>query len=281
MDIIFPCFLLVFTDTLTPDTGPKTNIISILEGDEIQEKNFSEPILEELVPRYIKLLVNGLKEEVKTDLIKKYLPPENFKEIVPPKINPEVRVAVQDNTLKRDTRLSKIQEQIAAVISALVRFTSDLVKKGGEDNIKQVEMSNDVLRLLCDVFHHESVSRRELLLLNLNKDLKETLQNTPISELLFGKELENTIEAARKLEKSGEQLKVKRNKLSASMLATTSRQGNYRRPFARGVQQMGHRSQKRTPLQNSRPSSNPKRPRAHYRSQNRQHTGSVERRRHY
>nr|CAH7730411.1 unnamed protein product [Callosobruchus chinensis] len=176
---------LVVTANSLPEA---VNITSILGEDEIPEKCFSGPILEELVPRYEKVLLGGMKEETRVELIRKYLPPEDMKAIVPPKINPEVKVAIQANAIQRDNRLSKIQEQLAAVISALVQFTSDLAKKGGEENLGYIATSNDALRLLCDVFHHESVSRRELLLLNVNRDLKETLKNTAISELLFGTE---------------------------------------------------------------------------------------------
>nr|CAI5827563.1 unnamed protein product [Callosobruchus analis] len=262
------------TDNLVPEGF---NISSILGEAELPEKCFSEPILEELVLRYSKVLLGGLKEEARVELVKKYLPPENLKAIVPPKMNPEVKVAIQDNTLKRDNRLLALQEQVAAAISALVQFTSDMVRNGGEENLKHIEASNDALRLLCDVFHHESVSRRELLLLNLNKDLKETLQSTTISEWLFGTELENTIEVAKKLEKSGEQLKVRKNKPPGSTSASTPKQGNYRRPFAKGVQQMGHRFQRRTPPQ----STNQKRTKSHrpYPTHRRNH--SLERRRPY
>nr|CAH7752371.1 unnamed protein product [Callosobruchus chinensis] len=253
------------------------NITSILGEDEIPEKCFSGPILEELVPRYEKVLLGGMKDETRVELIKKYLPPENMKAIVPPKINPEVKVAVQENAIQRDNRLSKTQEQLAAVISALVQFTSDLAKKGGEENLGYIATSNDALRLLCDVFHHESVSRRELLLLNVNKDLKETLKNTAISELLFGTELETTIEAAKKLEKSGEQLKVKTSRTPSSTLASTSRQGNYRRPFAKGVQQMGHKFQRRAPPQ----SNNHKRTKSHRPHPTYRRRNSNERRRPY
>ncbi|CAH1964333.1 unnamed protein product [Acanthoscelides obtectus] len=50
----------VAADNLIPTT---VNISSILGEDEIQERVFSEPILEELVPRYTKVLLGGLKEE--------------------------------------------------------------------------------------------------------------------------------------------------------------------------------------------------------------------------
>nr|CAI5825254.1 unnamed protein product [Callosobruchus analis] len=108
-------------------------------------------------------------------------------------------------------------------------------------------------------------------------DAHETLQSTTISEWLFGTELENTIEVAKKLEKSGEQLKVRKNKPPGSTSASTPKQGNYRRPFAKGVQQMGHRFQRRTPPQ----STNQKRTKSHrpYPTHRRNH--SLERRRPY
>ncbi|CAH1975288.1 unnamed protein product [Acanthoscelides obtectus] len=46
----------VAADNLIPTT---VNISSILGEDEIQERVFSEPILEELVPRYTKVLLCG------------------------------------------------------------------------------------------------------------------------------------------------------------------------------------------------------------------------------
>nr|CAI5867450.1 unnamed protein product [Callosobruchus analis] len=66
--------------------------------------------------------------------------------------------------------------------------------------------------------------------------LKEPLQKTSISESLFGTKLENTIQVAKKLEKLGEQLKLKKIKPPS-------------RSFATEVQQTGHGFQKRTPPQ--------------------------------
>lgn len=82
------------------------------------------------------------------------------------------------------------------------------------------------------------MSRRELLVINLNKDLKETLKNTSISEWLFGSDLDNTIKSAKDLEKSGEQLKVQKNNVRVS---TSKYQGNSRRPYLakKGARQSG------------------------------------------
>nr|CAI5861485.1 unnamed protein product [Callosobruchus analis] len=47
----------------------------------------------------------------------------------------------------------------------------------------------DIGRLLCDVHYNESVSRKELLCLNLNKDFKKALKDSPIEKWLFGSNL--------------------------------------------------------------------------------------------
>lgn len=199
----------------------------------------SEPVLPEVVSRWVKCLQQGLNEETKQSLLKKYLPPENFQEVRPPKINPEVKVAVAENTVRRDARISSLQEQIGTAISITAAVITKLIHSGGTQNKVYIEMLNDSGRLLSDAFHTESVSRRELLAINLNKDLKDTLKNTPINDFLFGADLENTIKTAKDLEKSGEQLKQK--KTSTARPSTSQHPENFRRPsvLKRGAQQSG------------------------------------------
>ncbi|XP_050310840.1 uncharacterized protein LOC126746578 [Anthonomus grandis grandis] len=151
------------------------DILNILGEDDNTEKSFSDPIQPELASRWIKILHSGLSEEAKKELVKKYLPPENCSELNPPKMNIEVIKAVPENTIRRDTRLSNLQGQVGAATSAVAWLITDMLKQGEGVNIKYVECLNDIGRLLSDVHYSESVSRRELLALNINKDLKDTL----------------------------------------------------------------------------------------------------------
>nr|CAI5822614.1 unnamed protein product [Callosobruchus analis] len=52
-----------------------------------------------------------------------YLPPENVKAFVPITINPEVKVAIQENTLKRNNPSEN------RFFSFLAQFTSNMVRK--------------------------------------------------------------------------------------------------------------------------------------------------------
>nr|CAI5842856.1 unnamed protein product [Callosobruchus analis] len=129
-----------------PSLSERINIDSILGEAELPEKVCST--LREG-------FVSELKEEAKVELMSTYLPPENVKAFVPITINPEVKVAIQENTLKRNNPRP------------------------------QGTSTKD--------FHFE---------------------------WLFGTKLENTIQVAKKLEKLGEQLKVKKNKPPRTTLAS-------------------------------------------------------------
>lgn len=151
-----------------------------------------------------------------------------------------VKKAVPENTIRRDARLSQLQCQIGAASSAVAGLITDMLKEREGVNRKYIEYLNDIGRLLCDIHHSESISRRELLLaLNINKDLKDALTNTSIGEWLFGKDLDDTIKTARDLEKSSDQLKLPKRR--PENYPSTSKQGNFKRPSLtkKGTSQVG------------------------------------------
>lgn len=175
-------------------------------------------------------MTGGLDEETKKGLIEKYLPPENCPLIKPPIINPEVKIAISESIIRRYERLSQVQHQIAAGLSAIdLSLTRMLDKQEVEGNKEDIQLLSDAGRLLANVHHSESRSRRELIALNLNKELKDTLVSTPISKLLFGNDLEERIKTTKDLEKSGQQLKPKKKPYDKSANKTVSE--NYRSSF--------------------------------------------------
>lgn len=68
-----------------------------------------------------------------------------------------------------------------------------MLKEGGvgDDKLRQyIAPLSYASRLLADVHHAETISRRELAAYNLNKGLKSTLSDAPLDEWLFGADLE-------------------------------------------------------------------------------------------
>lgn len=160
-----------------------------------------------MAARWENILKNGLLDETRKELIIKYPPPDNCVLLSAPKVNPEVKVAVPPQTLRRDDRLATRQSQIGASLAAIGATITLLLKKGGGENTQHIAMLCDAGRLLADVHHSETDSRRDLLSINLNKSLKDTLHNVCVDGLLFGGNLEERVKTSKELEKSGALLK--------------------------------------------------------------------------
>lgn len=90
-------------------TQPDPDILTLLGAEEVSQTLYSDPLHPDVASRWIRILHNGLSAEIKQDLVNKYLPPKNCMELTPPEINPEVKIAVADNTLRRDIRLAQLQ----------------------------------------------------------------------------------------------------------------------------------------------------------------------------
>lgn len=165
--------------------------------------------------RWSEILKNGLGD-TKQDIIKKYSVPANLPLLTVPKLNPEVNVALstQIQVIRRDARLVQKQEQLAAGLSAIGEALSIMLKERGEGNRKCIELLSDAGRLLCDFHHVETITRRDLISINLNKDLKDTLSDAPVDNFLFGETLEERVKAAKNLEKSSFDLKPPKPKLA-------------------------------------------------------------------
>lgn len=184
-----------------------SDILSLLGEDPLTPKINVLPLQKDLASRWENLLKNGLSEENRKQLIEKYPSPENCLLLCPPKVNPEVKAAVPSQALRRDDRLVSRQEQIGAALAAIGATISNLLEEGGEDKLKHIEALGDAGRLLADVHYAESNSRRDLISINLNKSLKDTLNNACVDGWLFGSNLEERVKTSKELEKSSALLK--------------------------------------------------------------------------
>ncbi|KAG6458995.1 hypothetical protein O3G_MSEX011152 [Manduca sexta] len=65
----------------------------------------------------------------------------------------------------------------------------------------------DAIRILCDLQHSDSNTRRNFILFALKKEMKEHLTKTIIDGFLFGEQLCETLKSAKAVTKSGAELK--------------------------------------------------------------------------
>lgn len=164
------------------------------------------PISEKIVLRWTDLFKVGLPEEEKSLLLKKYGIPENCSVINPPKINPEVKASLQEAVITRNSRLVEKQEKVAVCLAVLGTTLSDLLKGESIDKLTLLERLSDTGRLLADLQREETLTRKALILPNLNASVKEAFKATVVDEWLFGKQLEEKLKTAKILERSAKGL---------------------------------------------------------------------------
>ncbi|KAH0549830.1 hypothetical protein KQX54_014774, partial [Cotesia glomerata] len=87
------------------------------------------------------------------------------------------------------------------------RAITSLISAEEVNKLVVSELVSDACRVLSEVQREESLTRKALVLTNVNSSLKETLNTTTIGEMLFGKELEGQIKIAKTLERTSKELK--------------------------------------------------------------------------
>ena len=178
-------------------------------GKRLGEETVLAPAIHtDIVVRWEEILKRGLPKEEREILIKKYPPPENARGIAAPKLNPEIKVCIQETILKRDERIVAKQGKIAACLAAVGKALSRTIKEDFEGKISLFEQLSDISRLLVDLQYDESSVRRNLIQPNINAAVRDTLKATISDEMLFGKSLGEKIKATKEILQSSKDFKV-------------------------------------------------------------------------
>lgn len=191
------------------------------------------------------ILQKGL--EKKGEILDKCPTPANLQILATPKLNPEIRVVLSEACVQRDARLAEVQTSIGGSLALVGSELTSFLAETGEPNVlPRIETLGKVGRLLCDVFHTQSTSRRALIgvSLNMDKNLKEAISGAPVDTWLFGEGLGDRITRFRALQKSSEDLKPKQK------LPRLQRPANA--PLKQSRNQLNYRSLPRQPPHNSR-----------------------------
>lgn len=215
-------------------TNPENNIpmqvidreaLEVLGKHQTVKKPVGPPICEELVSRWSEILNCELPKEDKEALLLKYGAPINFSAINPPKLNPEVKASLTEPVINRDTSIIKKKDKVVVCISALGAVLSKLLCGETVERLPMIEVLFDTEKLLIELQREASLTRKALIVPNVNAAIKDTLNATAIDEWLFGNQLDEKIKTAKSLELSSKQIKAV-NKGSTSNAAK-----NFKSPF--------------------------------------------------
>ncbi|XP_076249182.1 uncharacterized protein LOC143188671 [Calliopsis andreniformis] len=192
----------------TEASGDLSQCVLEVLGKRLDSEMLLGPALHKYIAvRWGEIAKQGLPKEESETLVKKYPIPENCTEFKAPMLNPEVKASLPEGPINRDERMVLKQLKLAACLSALGVGVSNLLGRGGSDHLPLLESLCDAARLLVDVQHEESRTRKALVLANLNVSVRETLNNTTIDGYLFGKKFEGHIKTVKSLEKTSKDLK--------------------------------------------------------------------------
>ncbi|XP_059051519.1 uncharacterized protein LOC131846274 [Achroia grisella] len=228
------------TQTVENDAGTIDTLdsvaLDILGDDPSSVTEYGRDIHKELANRLQHIATDGLTKETRRELCSKYLIPANSTKFAAPLVNAEIKAALSEITIKRDKGIESRQKQLASAISGLAGVLNQELNSKDRDS-SRLKTLMDVTRILCDIQHAESVTRRYLAMSTIKKDLREHLTNTKIDKYLFGENLSETLKTAKTVSKSGSDLKIKTQ--TRPYPQNTTGNLNYKAPVLARRQQQG------------------------------------------
>ncbi|XP_057335443.1 uncharacterized protein LOC130674191 [Microplitis mediator] len=250
-----------FKDSNTPDgNDDKENypendnkkldveIVEILGEDPLAEDPQVGVLHPEIATRWSNFISDGLKKELKSELLAKYPRASNC-QLEAQTLNPEVAASMQDAALKRDKFACEIQNVIGSAMLALGKGISMMLdeKEDGVDGMQLLQYLSDSGRLLAEAHHREAMTRRSLILPGMEKNIKEVLEKSKPDKFLIGEDLSEKIKSTKSIVKVAAEIKSKQQ--SKKTPVKTANQGNWKAPSSK-IQGQGWGTQNRRTRQN-------------------------------
>nr|XP_012232431.1 PREDICTED: uncharacterized protein LOC105678035 [Linepithema humile] len=204
---------------LQPSSLPDISVSGEVTADSLAKQLFGERDIEkvsvwnEMVTQtWQDLARSGLVTDQRELLFKKYSPPETAAFLKAPALNQECSVALKGNSvIKRDDFARKNQEQLGRALCALGEAISDFLCPTNQSSLtpevrSAVAKVNDGAKILADLFHRLSKSRRAQIMPALNLAAKDTANAIPSDELLFGTSFGDQIKKVAAMQKSSKEI---------------------------------------------------------------------------
>lgn len=188
-------------------------LLNVIGKRVCEDKALSSPIQENVALRWQDILKQGLPNDEKVKLIKKYPTPENLTLSEPPKLNAEIKPIIHESVYTGDKRIVVKQTKITSCLAAVGKVISLFLKtEKTKENVEILECLGDTGSFLADLQHDESAISRSLIIANINPELKETLTETKPDEFLFSNKLDEVLKSAKALKSSSKDLQLGKEK---------------------------------------------------------------------
>ncbi|KAL0820016.1 hypothetical protein ABMA28_005975 [Loxostege sticticalis] len=205
-----------------PSTPKEDTILLASDEDEVPEEllqalgpegadtvETGEPIHNHLASRWKNIMRDGLKKETRDEILNKYPVPENFQASAPV-LNPEIKAVMSEVAIKRDNRLIWRQNLTGKMLTALGKTLTNVMK--GNINSKDiVEHLSNAAKIGAELYQQDTMSRKYFALSGTNTIVRDAIKNEKPDDMLFGQNCTEKIKSAQTIQKTGAQIKEKKN----------------------------------------------------------------------
>lgn len=200
-------------------------ILNLLGADSNHTYIFGAPIHEQVASRWKGYTTKGIDKTEKSELLEKYLIPENYLFLQPPKVNEEVAGLKIENTIRQDGYLTKLQEGLGAGLAAISQPLNSIFNNPATECNSLLPGLLDGAKLILNAYHCISLHRRHLILAQINPSVRKTIENLPIEEHLFSNKLPEAIKASNEVQKHSMELQLRRPALTSTGSKNLKRSG--------------------------------------------------------
>ena len=189
---------------------PSDEVLKLLGDDIIGTVTVCAKVNNVLAERWTNVLQRGCKKEVRQELLTKYPPIDNCQFMQAPKMNPEILATMDDKQIRKDNYQVLAQNQLGAAISATGSVLDKLLFSEDPEDQLTVQKLSDAVRLMCDLHHTMSLSRRSFFTPSFEKVPKglALAENCLVDKLLYGEDFAKGVNAAKAAEKVGLNIKI-------------------------------------------------------------------------
>ncbi|XP_043472730.1 uncharacterized protein LOC122505284 [Leptopilina heterotoma] len=200
--------------SIKKNASTEASDLACLGGDPFAAVKTSAPINKTLAEVWQKIMQIGLMKEARKDLAEKHPPAENCSMMEAPILNPELKNIIGSTGVKKDQFQVASQNQLGAAISALGSAITELLSIQQQKNqsisndqlTTTISLLSDSGKLLTDLHHEISLTRRNFITSGRDPKLKIVAENAPVDRFLFGINFAEQFKAAREVEKVSKEL---------------------------------------------------------------------------
>ena len=182
------------------------DFIELLGSDDFDEAADGPPMHATIAEKWQKILKLGLPKDSKEKLLKKFPIPQNCQTLKAPVLNPEVK-SILGVGRKKDYYQALSQNRLGAAIGILGKALSYILSKEKSDDMATVfENISDAAKLLTDMHHRISMTRRFFILPALDFTGKSIAEESPIDTKLFGETFSEKLKSAKDVQRSAKEI---------------------------------------------------------------------------